>query len=123
MHRLIWLFVGRARHTEHYLIATFSRYLSFDINPNTVYRLINVRMEKTLKLTGFTMLLIICSPEHEVLKVSYCDRPLSVARAYEVLKVSYCDRPLSVVRRPCVRLSSTFALNNFFSKTAGLILE
>ena len=47
---------------------------------------------------------IFSSPEHFVLKVSYCDRPLSIIHAYGC--------PVS-----------TFALNNFFSKTAGQILE
>ena len=47
--------------------------------------------------------LVFSSPEHEVLKVRYCDQSLSVVRV--------CIRPLL-----------TFALNNF-SKTAGQILK
>jgi len=45
------------------------------------------------------------SPEHEVLRVSYCDRPLSVV----------CRRASCVVRQP-------FYLNIFFSETAHWIL-
>ena len=56
---------------------------------------------------------IFSSPEHKVLRVSYCDQPLSVvvrrsscvahklfsSAEYKVLRLSYCDRSLSVVRR------------------------
>ena len=43
---------------------------------------------------------------------------------HKVLKVSYCDRPQAVIHHPLfVRLSSAFALNNFFSKTAAQIFE
>ena len=59
------------------------------------------------------LLTIFSSPEHKVLRVSYCDRPLSVVRhrsssvvrklfsspEHKVLMVSYCDWALSVVRR------------------------
>ena len=94
-------------------------------------------------LAGILLIPITCtvcifsSPEHKVLKVSYCDRSLSVVRRHascvvrqlfsspehKVLMVSYCDRALSIVRR---RASSVvhklFYLNIFSSETTHWIL-
>ena len=51
------------------------------------------------------------SPEHKVLKVSYCDGELSVVHRPSV-------RPsVRASVRPCVRASSTFHSNDFFSNT------
>ena len=56
---------------------------------------------------------VFCSPEHKVLKVSYCDRPLSVVRR----------RPSSVVRRrPSSVVLKLFYLIIFSSETTHWIL-
>ena len=41
---------------------------------------------------------------------------------HKVLKVSFCDGPLSVVHRPCIR-ASTISLNNISSETTYWILN
>jgi len=41
---------------------------------------------------------------------------------HKVLMVSYCDRPLSVVRRAVCVVRKLFYLNIFFSETAHWIL-
>ena len=57
-------------------------------------------------------LLLFSSPEHKVLRVSYCDRPLLVVRR----------RASSVVRRPSCVVRKLFYLNIFSSETTHWIL-
>ena len=70
---------------------------------------------------------VFSSPEPTVLRVSYCDRSLSVVVCHApsvnflVLKVSFCDGPFFVVHRPSVR-ASTISLNNISSETTYWIL-
>ena len=52
------------------------------------------------------------SPEHEMLRVSYCDRSLSVVRR----------RPYSIVRRPSCVVRKLLYLNVFSFETAHWIL-
>ena len=74
--------------------------------------------------------LVYSSPEHKVLRASYCNWPLSVvcqlfsSPEHKVLKVSFCDGPLSIIH-VCVRASvraSTISVNNFSSETTHWIL-
>ena len=71
----------------------------------------NYKIKKQYIFLKYTIFMLcqalFSSPEHKVLKVSFCDGPLSVVHCPSV--------------RPCLR-ASTISLNNIFSETAFWIL-